>query len=143
MNNLTIAEIKALPKEFDFKSNINPGLIYHAVKENHCYLVTADDCKWAFDEEDIHKHLLNDDFVICKENTTSQRQFRTSFSILRNGTVRCWCGNIRNFAEDMSEFIAPIIEDSIVAEFNCRQINIYKDDNVDTILNRLTREMRV
>lgn len=73
---MTIAEINALPNEFDFKSTVNPlNIIYHAVKENHCYLVTADGCKWAFDEEDIHKHLMNGDYVIYDGRSVNQDKF--------------------------------------------------------------------
>ena len=73
---MTIAEIKALPDKFDFKSNINPlDIIYHAVKKDHCYEVTGDDCIWTYDEEDIHGHLMNDDYVIYDGSSVNQDKF--------------------------------------------------------------------
>ena len=49
---MTCAEIKALPKEFDFKSNINPiGLTYHAVEKEYYYIVTTDGCEWKIDKK--------------------------------------------------------------------------------------------
>ena len=63
---MTVQDIKALPKEFDFKSNINTmGLTYHAVKKENCYIVTTDDCEWVFSKHDMHKGLLNGDYVVA------------------------------------------------------------------------------
>lgn len=59
--------MKNLPKEFDFKSNINcMDLIYHAKEMDNCYVVTVDDCACVFDKEDVHKHLVKKEYVICK-----------------------------------------------------------------------------
>ena len=64
---MTAAEIKALPKEFDFKSNISSfDLVYHAIEEKHCYVVTHDDCKWKYDKKEFRRSLLNNDFVVYK-----------------------------------------------------------------------------
>lgn len=64
---MTTAEIKALPKEFNFKSNINHmGLTYHAVEEEHCYVVTHNDSRWVYDKKEFRRNLLNDDFVVLK-----------------------------------------------------------------------------
>ena len=62
-------EIKALPKEFNFKSNINPfNILYHAKEEKHCYKVTClDDLNgsWLINKKDFHRHLLDNNFEIC------------------------------------------------------------------------------
>ena len=65
---MTAQEIKALPKEFDFKSNINPiGLIYHAVEKLNCYVVTHEDSIWTYDKHEFRKNLLNDDYYLVDE----------------------------------------------------------------------------
>ena len=65
---MTEQEIKALPKEFDFKSNINPmGLTYHAVEKLNCYVVISDNFKWVFDKSELHKCLLNGDYCLVNE----------------------------------------------------------------------------
>ena len=59
-------KIKNLPKEFDFKSNINHmGLIYHAKEMDDGYMVTTGDCLWRYNKEKFHKHLVRKDYVIC------------------------------------------------------------------------------
>lgn len=64
---MTTAEIKALPKEFDFKSNINRmGLTYHAVEKEHCYVVTHNDSEWVYDKKEFRRYLLNNDFVVIQ-----------------------------------------------------------------------------
>ena len=65
---MTAQEIKALPKEFDFKSNINTmGLIYHAVEKLNCYVVTHEDSEWVYDKHEFRQHLLKDDFYLADE----------------------------------------------------------------------------
>ena len=65
---MTVQEIKALPKEFDFKSNINPiGLTYHAVEKLNCYVVTYEDSEWTYDKHEFRKNLLNDDYYLVDE----------------------------------------------------------------------------
>lgn len=64
---MIVEEIKNLPKEFDFKSNINrvaKDLIYHAVEEKHRYVVTADGHTWTFPKEDFRRSLWCNDFTI-------------------------------------------------------------------------------
>lgn len=64
---MTAAEIQALTKEFDFKSNINHmGLTYHAVEKRKCYVVTHDNSRWEYDKQEFRRRLLNDDFVVLK-----------------------------------------------------------------------------
>ena len=54
-----------LPREFDFKSNINTfGLVYHAVEEASYYVVTHDNCRWIYSKPDMHNHLSSGKFVI-------------------------------------------------------------------------------
>ena len=65
---MTAQEIKNLPKEFDFKSNINTiGLIYHAVEKLNCYVVTHEDSEWVFDKSEFRKNLLNGDYYLVDE----------------------------------------------------------------------------
>lgn len=65
---MTTQTIKALPKEFNFKSKTNPfNLTYHAVEEPHCYVVTHEDNKWTFDKHEFHKSLLDGEYVIVEE----------------------------------------------------------------------------
>ena len=62
---MTAQEIKSLPKEFDFKSNINPiGIIYHAIEKEHCYVVTTDHCEWTYDKHEFRQSLFRDEFVV-------------------------------------------------------------------------------
>lgn len=60
-------KIKNLPKEFDFKSNINPyGLTYHAKEMDDRYIVSTDRIEWNYSKERLHNHLIKKEFVICK-----------------------------------------------------------------------------
>lgn len=63
--------IANLPKEFNFKSNINTLVsMYHATETEKDYVVTADsDCLWHFSKSEIHQCLLNGDYVIVEEET--------------------------------------------------------------------------
>lgn len=66
---IKVADIKNLPKRFNFKSNINPyEIIYHATEQRHGYKVTCDanSCKWDFSKEEMYKKLLDNDFEICQ-----------------------------------------------------------------------------
>lgn len=57
--------MKNLPKEFDFKSNINPlGLIYHAKEMDDYYLVTIYDCEWRINKDNFHKHFVKKEYVV-------------------------------------------------------------------------------
>lgn len=70
---MEVAEIKTLPKEFDFKTNINSltkDMIYHAKENGRFYEVT-----WNLDDHiascsctklQFWKHLKNKEFVVCK-----------------------------------------------------------------------------
>ena len=61
---------------------------------------------------------------------------RTSFYLYEGGSVRCRCGNVVNFAEDLVEFIIPILDYSIEAWFNGRIITVTKYDTVETICDK-------
>ena len=61
---------------------------------------------------------------------------RTSFKLLGKGMVHCWCGALNDFVMDINDFILPILEDNITAEFNDRKITIYAYDNAESIYNR-------
>lgn len=62
---------------------------------------------------------------------------RTSFSLLDDGTVYCSCGTVRDFAKDLNEFIVPLLEFKIQAEFNRKTITVYAYDDEQRILKRL------
>lgn len=64
------------------------------------------------------------------------RKPKTSLTLLNDGSIRCYTGTLRWFAEDINDFIIPILGDRIIAEFNCRKITVYKYDNVDSIIDR-------
>ena len=64
---MKVVDIKKLPKEFDFKSNINPfGILYHAKETEHGYKVTCNcnNCSWDFSKKEMRRSLFNDDYVI-------------------------------------------------------------------------------
>ena len=59
-------KIKKLPKEFDFKSNINPlGLTYHATEMDDRYVVQCGLSMWDYDKQNFHNRLLRKEYVIC------------------------------------------------------------------------------
>lgn len=58
--------MKNLPKEFDFKSNINPfGFTYHAKEMDDWYVVSVDGTEWNFSKERLHNHFVKKEFVVC------------------------------------------------------------------------------
>ena len=66
---------------------------------------------------------------------------RTSFKLLGKGLVYCWCGNLGDFVEDINEFILPILEDNITAEFNDRQITVYAYDDTESIYQKFWKAL--
>lgn len=67
---------------------------------------------------------------------------RTSFSLLDNGIVYCSCGSIIDFVKDLNEFIVPLLEFKIQAEFNGRIVTVYAYDNEQRILERFIEAMK-
>ena len=69
---MLVDDIKKLPKEFDFKSRINPfGITYHAKEEKHSYMVTwnvdtENISQTTYSKKDFRRHLLKDEFVVCR-----------------------------------------------------------------------------
>lgn len=61
---------------------------------------------------------------------------RTALYLCNNGEIRCTCGSVSDFAEDIKEFIIPILYYDIIAIFNERRITVTKYDNVEGILNK-------
>lgn len=56
-----------LPKEFDFRSNVNSfDILYHAKETEQGYDVTCDcnDCKWKYTKAQIRGRLINGSFEI-------------------------------------------------------------------------------
>ena len=67
---------------------------------------------------------------------------RTSFKLNgKEGIIHCWSGTLKNFVEDIEDFILPILEDSIKAEFNDRVIIVYAYDDAESIFNRFMKEL--
>ena len=66
---------------------------------------------------------------------------RTHFKLSSEGLVHCWCGRLGDFVKDINEFILPILEDNITAEFNDRQITVYAYDNVESIYKRFLKAL--
>lgn len=65
---MTVKEIKALPKEFDFLSRINPfGIVYHAVENQHNYVATVPDtgCTYSFPKSEFRRNLLDGTYVLA------------------------------------------------------------------------------
>lgn len=67
---------------------------------------------------------------------------RTSFELSSNGVVRCNCGCIGNFVEDLNEFIIPMLASTIQAEFNGRTITVSCWDNTEKIRQKFNDVMR-
>lgn len=64
---MTAQEIKNLPDEFNFKSNLNPAVdMYHAVKTKDGYVVKSKDGygPWHFYEPEMHRYLIKGVFEI-------------------------------------------------------------------------------
>ena len=61
---------------------------------------------------------------------------RTHFKLLGQGLLYCSCGSLRDFIQDIEDFILPILEDKIKAEFNDRTIIVYSYDNAESIYDR-------
>ena len=64
-----VLDIKNLPKEFNFKSNVNVyGIVYHAIEQEHGYKVTCDAGanEWDFTKEEMHRSLLSGDYEIIR-----------------------------------------------------------------------------
>ena len=62
-------DIKNLPKEFNFKSNLNPcEIIYHAIERKNGYKVSCDVVKseWSFTKEEMYNNLLNGNYEITQ-----------------------------------------------------------------------------
>lgn len=61
---------------------------------------------------------------------------RTHLQLSRKGIVYCTCGSLGDFVEDIAEFILPILDNNIIAEFNDREITVYAYDDVERIYKR-------
>lgn len=61
--------IDSLPKEFNFKSNINSfEIVYHAIEHKDGYKVSCDSntCEWDFSKREMYKNLLNGNYEIIQ-----------------------------------------------------------------------------
>ena len=66
---------------------------------------------------------------------------KTHFKLLGKGLVYCTCGTIRDFVQDIEDFILPILEDNIKAQFNDRVIIVCAYDDAESIFNRFMKEL--
>lgn len=66
---------------------------------------------------------------------------RTSFKLSGKGIVHCWCGTITDFCKDINDFIIPILEDSITAEFNGKTIIVSPYDNANILYDKLWKSL--
>ena len=66
---------------------------------------------------------------------------RTSLVIGPNGVVRCYTGDLRSFVMDIAEFVLPLVESSLYAEFNGRKIVITNGDTSGDIYSRFMKEL--
>ena len=64
---------------------------------------------------------------------------RTHLKLLRNGVVCCTCGTLWDFAEDINDFILPLLDSTITASFNDRKITISIDDTSETIRKKFCK----
>ena len=67
---------------------------------------------------------------------------RTSFRLCGDGVVRCWCGHVMYFAVDLNEFVVPMLDSTIKAEFNGRIITVSCWDNAETIRQKFMDAMK-
>ncbi len=61
---------------------------------------------------------------------------RTRFTLHKGSIITCDAGTARGFAEDLAEFIVPIIDETAIAEFNHARILVMPDDTAETIIER-------
>lgn len=61
---------------------------------------------------------------------------RCSLYITQTGLVKCTCGTLIHFAEDLVESICPIIDTYLLAEFNGKKFLIDKTDNTSSIIRK-------
>lgn len=67
---------------------------------------------------------------------------RTNFElIVRDGVVRCYSGCLVDFVKDITEYILPILGDSVKAEFNCMSVRIYYYDSEHSIIKKFNDTM--
>lgn len=66
---------------------------------------------------------------------------RTFLYLCHDGVVRCRCGAIGDFIEDIVEFVVPLLEDYIYVEFNDRKVYVLKDDDAEKIYSRYLKEL--
>ena len=117
---MTAQEIKALPKEFDFKSNINSmGLTYHAIEKEDGYVVTHEDMEWSFDKHEFRKKLLNGEYVVVgkepKLYKVKYKVWNTSFSDLYDREMLS-IGSDEEEAINRVGGVAPIDARDFIAE---------------------------
>ena len=68
---------------------------------------------------------------------------RTSFNLSGKGVVHCYTGALGDFVDDITDFIIPILEDKIIAEFNDREIIVSCYDSADTIYKKFLKALSI
>lgn len=53
-----------------------------------------------------------------------------------NGLIRCGCGTIVTFAQELVEKVFPILDYSIEVCFNDKYFTVNKDDTVESIIKK-------
>lgn len=53
-----------------------------------------------------------------------------------NGTIECTCGSLQGFAEDLYNYVCPLLYSTTKAEFNGRTFVVDKYDTVDIIIEK-------
>ncbi len=66
---------------------------------------------------------------------------RTFLYLCHDGVVRCRCGAIGDFIEDIVEFVIPLLEDYIYVKFNNKKIYVLKDDDAEKIYSRYLKTL--
>lgn len=82
-----------LPKEFNFKSNVNPlSILYHAEETEYGYKVTCNwdtDVSWKYSKEEMEENLLNGDYVIVGNHKDHEKHLAKL--ICEAMKVHCYC----------------------------------------------------
>ena len=68
---------------------------------------------------------------------------RTLFRLSGSGLVHCYSGALRDFVRDINDFILPILEDSITAEFNYKRVTVNAHDDPESIYNQFIQALNI
>lgn len=77
--------------------------------------------------------------VIRKEiglDGSSKRIDVNGTHLRKNGTIECTCGSLQGFAEDLYNYVCPLLYSTIEAKFNGKTFVVDKYDTVDIIIEK-------